>query len=119
MMVFECLGILAVIGCFIFITARSGRREAALAFLPLLLVPALYLCSAPLSSVLKALLPIERIPLAIGVTVLGLVAACVLFGMLCGNFQTRRARRGYLIMCGGFSAILAVILILNLMKAII
>ncbi len=101
----ECVAILAVLGLFTLVLARSGRVTSAFALLPLLLVPLAYLAGLPLSAALVTVLPVSRGGVRVCVTLFGLVAACVLFGMLCGNFQSRRARRLYLGMCGGFSAI--------------
>ena len=47
------------------------------------------------------------------------VIACVLFGMLCGNYPTKRARRGYLWMCAGFSTILTVVLLYNVIVVLV
>lgn len=118
MMYIECIAICAVLAIMIFMIARTGRQTTALAFLPLLIVPISYLLSNPVSSMLAAVLPLGRAFIAIGVTVLGLVIGCVLFGMLCGNFPTRRMRRIYLFMCGGFSTILTVVLIFNLLAVL-
>ena len=120
MMVVECVAIIALIAILIFMTARSGRREMALSMLPLLIVPGFYLLSAPLSKMIDPLLPfIPRFAIAVGITVIGLVIACVLFGMLCGNYPTKRARRGYLWMCAGFSTLLTVVLLYNVIVVFI
>lgn len=119
MMYIECLSIIVLIGIFIVTTARTGRHTAALSLLPLLSVPLFYLLSAPLSGLLISILPAtNRLAVMVAATVLGLVIACVLFGMLCGNYGTRRTRRGYLVMCGGFSLILAVVLLYNLIAVL-
>ncbi len=114
-MTVECVAILAILGIFTFSLARSGRRTTALALLPLLLVPLAFLAGMPLAATLASVTDIPRGTVRACVTLAGLVAACVLFGMLCGNFRSSRTRRLYLIMCGGFSAILTVILLFNLM----
>lgn len=113
-MIIECIAILAVLGILIFMIARAGRQTVALALLPLLLVPLSYLLSIPLSSFLSSLTGLPRFTLAAGVLLLGLIAAGLLFGMLCGNFRSRRMQRAYLGMCSGFSVILAMILVNNL-----
>lgn len=119
MMFIECMAIVVVLVIIFFMTARSGRRDIAWTIAPLVIVPACYLLSSPLSKVLDAMLPmISRGPLAIGVTVFGLVVACILFGLLCGNYTSPGARGAYLVMCSGFSTILAVVLILNLIQII-
>ncbi|MCI8624343.1 MAG: hypothetical protein HFG26_11890 [Provencibacterium sp.] len=117
-MYIECVAIIVVIAIVLFMAARSGRTSFAWVSSPLLIVPAAYLLSLPVSHLLDRLLPsISQPPLAIGVTLVGLVAACVLYGMLCGNFPTPRARRTYLIACSGFSFLLAAVLITNLIHA--
>ena len=114
-MYIECAAIIVVIGIMLFMAARAGRVTFAWVSSPLLIVPAAYLLSMPISHLLDRALPqISWPPLAIGVTLVGLVIACVLYGMLCGNFPTRRARRAYLIACGGFSFLLTAVLITNL-----
>lgn len=119
MMFTECMTIAVLLGILIFMTARTGRRAAAVSLFPLLIVPGFYLMSAPVSKLLDGLLPgVSRMSIAIAITVAGLVIACVLLGMLCGNYRTTRARRGYLIMCGGFSAALAVVLIYDVVAVL-
>lgn len=112
---FECAAIIVVISIMLLMAARSGRTSFAWVSSPLLIVPASYLISLPVSHLLDQALPhIPRTPLAIGITLAGLVVACVLYGLLCGSFPNRRARRVYLLACGGFSCILAAVLIMNL-----
>lgn len=114
-MYIECAAIMVVIGIMLFMAARSGRTVFSWVSSPLLIVPAAYLLSLPISHLLDSASPhISWPPVAIGVTLIGLVVACVLYGMLCGNFPTRLARRVYLLACGGFSFLLAVVLIINL-----
>ena len=44
-------------------------------------------------------------------TLIALVFACVLFGMLAGNMGGKATRRVYMFLCGGFSVILSIVLI--------
>lgn len=113
-MLIESVAIIVVITTLIFMMVRAGRRDTATAVLPLLIVPAAYLFSVPVSHLLRGLMP--RTLVGLVVTLVGLVVACVLFGSLCGNFATRRVRRVYLLMCSGFSTILALVLVLDLLK---
>ena len=54
-----------------------------------------------------------------GYTPVSYTHLCVLFGMLCGNYPTKRARRGYLWMCAGFSTILTVVLLYNVIVVLV
>lgn len=119
-MIIESIAIIVLIVILIFMIARTGRQSAALCLLPLLCVPLFYMVGIPVSGLLaNTLQGLGRPVSLISITVLGLVVGCALFGMLCGNFRTRRAKQGYLVMCCGFSAALAMVLIHNIILVLL
>ena len=85
-----------------------------MAVLPLVTVPLFHLIGAPLSRFVSGLVPsLTEQLLRVSVDVAGLMVACVLYGLLAGNMGSGKGRRIYMILCGGFSALLVIVLINN------
>lgn len=79
---------------------------------PLSLVPFGYLIAGPISRWLDGFFPSVSFDLfRVSFTLIALVFACILFGMLAGNMGGKAARRAYMFLCGGFSVILSIVLI--------
>ena len=111
----ESIAIIAVIGIYAYMTARSGKRSLALAVLPLVIVPLFHLLSQPVSSLLAAVAQRDNIRAVIDV--IGLALTCLLLGIFSGWFSSKRLRKGYLFICGGFSCILTCVFIHYLLGA--
>lgn len=80
--------------------------------MPLVTVPVFHLMGGPLSQLLDDLFPsLSSNLFHVSFDVAGLVIACVLYGLLAGNMGSRGGRRMYMLLCGGFSALLAIVLI--------
>lgn len=78
----------------------------------LALVPFGYLIAGPISRWLDGFFPsISSDLFRVSFTLIALVFACVLFGMLAGNMGGKATRRVYMFLCGGFSVILSIVLI--------
>lgn len=90
----------------------AQHAKAGIAILPLALVPFGYLIAGPISRWLDGFFPSVSFDLfRVSFTLIALVFACVLFGMLAGNMGGKAARRAYMFLCGGFSVILSIVLI--------
>lgn len=115
-MLVECWVIVILICAMAVIFIRRGAPQQGVAILPLVLVPLSYLVAGPLSRVLDPLFPTLSFALfRISITLVGLVIACVLFGLLAGNMGGKASRRVYMILCGGFSVILCIVLITSIL----
>lgn len=116
-MVAECWVIMILIGAMVGIFVRRGAQKQGVAILPLLLVPFAFLIAGPLSRSLASVFSFVAFAfLRICITLVGLVAACVLFGLLSGNMGGRRTQKAYMILCSGFSVILTIVLINSMLK---
>ncbi|MEF9853806.1 MAG: hypothetical protein RSB36_01230 [Hydrogenoanaerobacterium sp.] len=111
-MVVECWAIILLIVIIAYVISRTGRAGQAVAILPLITVPVFHLLGGPSSRFIGGLFSVFSKPLIrVSFDVAGLVVACVLYGLLAGNMGSRGGRRVYMILCGGFSALLVIVLI--------
>ena len=108
----ECWAIIILLLLMCYMIFRTGRHGQAVAIVPLVLVPLAHLVGSPLSRMLDSMFSSLSGQLFwVSFDVLGLVVTCVLCGMLAGNMGSRAGRRIYMIFCGGFSAVLTVVLV--------
>ena len=108
----ECWVIIVLILVMAYMIFRTGKTGQAVAILPLLLVPLAHILGSPLSRFLDSLFSgLSGNLFWISFDVVGLVATCVLCGLLAGNMDTRGGRRAYMLLCGGFSAVLTIVLV--------
>ncbi|MDY4192170.1 MAG: hypothetical protein SOX72_08160 [Oscillospiraceae bacterium] len=111
-MVVECWAIVIIIAVMAYIMARKGRAGAAVATLPLVLVPFCHIIAPFLAGTLDSWFQSLSYNLFYaGVMTTGLVVSCVLYGMLAGNMGKKKSRRAYVLLCSGFSAILTLVLL--------
>ncbi len=111
-MVVECWVIIILICAMAVIIIRRGTLAQGISILPLALVPFGYILAGPLSRWLDRFFPsISFSQFRVSFTLIGLVTACVLFGMLSGNMGGKAARRAYMLLCAGFSVVLSIVLI--------
>lgn len=109
-MLVESICIVLIIGFICFAFLRSGRNEYALAAAPLVILP---LCHA-LVFVVRDIFNIVIGPnLRAGIDVFGLAVAISLFGLMSAKLKTRKSKAGYLLVCGGFTVVLALIFIFD------
>ena len=108
----ECWVIIVLILAMAVIIMRRGTPRQGVSILPLALVPFGYLIAGPISRWLEGFFPSIRSDLfRVSFTLIALVFASVLFGMLAGNMGGKATRRVYMFLCGGFSVILSIVLI--------
>lgn len=111
-MVVECWVIIVLICVMAVIIIRRGTPAQGISILPLALVPFSYIFAGPLSRWLDGFFPSFSFGFfRVSFTLVGLVAACVLFGMLSGNMGGKVTRRVYMLLCAGFSVVLSIVLI--------
>lgn len=108
----ECWVIIVLFLQWQLLSCGAARQGRGLPFCPLALVPFGYLIAGPISRWLDGFFPSVSFDLfRVSFTLIALVFACVLFGMLAGNMGGKAARRAYMFLCGGFSVILSIVLI--------
>lgn len=114
-MVVESLAIISIVLAVAFVFLRARKTAYAYGILPLLLVPVMKLATPvilPLLSFLKA----DTVNLQIGILLVALLAACIQFGIISAQFKSRRAKIGYVVLCGLFTMILGMLFILDVLK---
>ncbi|MEG2204189.1 MAG: hypothetical protein RRY21_03415 [Oscillospiraceae bacterium] len=113
-MIFECCAIVVLILSTSVMLSRPGKGSGyGIAVLPLLLVPLAHILGIYLSPPLGRLLPITAMTVYICVDLLALVATCMLLGGIATRIRRRRSRWMYLMICGGFSAVLTCVLLVR------
>lgn len=116
-MTVECLVIIALVVVMAIIIIRRGTPSQGISILPLALVPFGYVIAGPVSKYLDYFfLSVSYEMFRVSITIVALVCACVLFGMLSGNMGGKRTRHAYMILCSGFSVALSIVLIRSIIK---
>ena len=95
-----------------YLTLRSGRRGTALVLLPLLIVPGANVLGyglAPYLDMLTTALGPEHWRLLFVLAALA-VTMCVV-GAISRNIKRKGFRRGYLVLCGGFSLVFSFLIL--------
>ncbi|MDD3192602.1 MAG: hypothetical protein PHE47_01890 [Oscillospiraceae bacterium] len=114
-MIVECWVIVILILAMTVIIIRRGTFSQGIAILPLALVPFGYVIAGPISRWMDGIFPsISSDLFRVSFTLIALVIACVLFGMLSGNMGGKAARRAYMFLCGGFSVVLSIVLVYSI-----
>ena len=86
---------------------RRGQRGYALAVLPVGVLPLVYLMGCVLCGHLGPLTPLTDLQWQVLFLFLGLAAGAICEGVVSYNIKRASARRGYIILCGGFTALFA------------
>lgn len=102
-MLAEALSIIAIMLLMIGISFRGGKRKFAYLILPFLIVPGSYLIAKTVDRFFKSVFSIPSNEVGAIIVAIGMVIACVLFGMLANYISHKRARISYIIMCIGFT----------------
>lgn len=110
-MLVESIAISMILIAMFFLFLRAHRRDYAIATAPLLIVPALNALSSLLQEIWKRSFSQD---IRAAFVVFGLAAAVAVMGMLCTKLPSRRSKYAYLLLCGGFTTVLAVIFIYNI-----
>lgn len=86
---------------------RSGKRGLALAVLPVGVLPLVYLAGSGLCRKLGPVTPLSDLQWQVLFLFLGLAAGAICQGVVSYNIKRPSARRGYIILCGSFTALFA------------
>ncbi len=112
-MVIECISIIIVLMGLVLAFLRAHRKKYAFAVIPLMILPALHLLSYPTSVYLHKFFGAAELSVQHSVTVIALVISCLALGMMSRTFSSRRNRAVFIGICGIYTVILALILILK------
>ncbi len=130
-MIVESLAIIVIVAIIIFTFIRRGRKNAALGTLPLLLVPIGNILGDTLNRSLSSwqryimmasvthsydsiVLSIQPVGVHIFIITISLLIAGAIYEAASRTIHAKAIRRLYLAICGGFSTILAILFISNL-----
>lgn len=114
----ECWTIMLLVVVMAVLMLRRGESPVmGIATLPLAIVPFGYIISAPLARWTDRMFSSFSFELLrVAIVVLALVVSTVLFGGLASNFAKKAHRWAYLVLCGGFSAILTLVLLQSIVS---
>ena len=118
-MVFESLAIIAIVLAMSFLFLRVKKREYCIAMLPLLIQPALQIISIPAINIIGSFSAFRPITISFCITFIALIAELILIGLAASMLKSRKQKTSYLIICGVFALVLAMIFILNAMKTMV
>lgn len=111
-MITECAAILAVTLCMVVILVRSRNGDYAVSILPLTIVPAAHLIFGTIFQKLRfgfGAMPYQMSVAFADIAALGVACLCVF--ALSAKVKSRRNRKVYLVLCGGYNIILTCALI--------
>ena len=115
-MIFESFAIIAIIVAMSVIFLRTKRKDLSVGLLPLLILPAMQLLIKPITALITELSPIKPLTVNFCMVFLALIAECILLGLASIMFTSKRQKTSYLLICGIFSLVLAMLFMLNLLK---
>lgn len=109
-MLVESICIVLILAIMVFVFMRGGRKDYALAVVPLLIVPFVHMLSSLVQDVLKIALSTN---VKAAADVVGLAIAMAMIGLISGKMETKKSRMAYLIISGGFTAVLTIMFVMN------
>lgn len=109
-MLVEAICITLILAIMVFMFLRSGRKDYAIATVPLLIVPIFHTVSNLIYDVFKIAISVN---VKAAVDVVGLAIAVAIMGFISSKYKTKASRFGYLLVSGGFTVILTIIFIFN------
>ena len=114
----ECGVIVVLILALCLVCRQRGRKNYAIAFLPLTAVPATYLVGGSLAGVFAQIMPLESYFTHIFFVLAGFLFGCMAYGIMGSMFFSGKSRKGYLCICGGFTLILTCILVADILSIV-
>lgn len=111
-MIVECFSIIALV-ILTFIVMSSKKSRSGLAILPLIITPIMHILAKPISSVIISFTNANQNYIIIAVHIIALVLSGILYGCIATKFNEKSARLTYLILCGLFTVVLTIVLIVN------
>lgn len=115
-MVFESLAIIAIVLAMSFLFLRVKKREYGIAMLPLLIQPALQILSIPAIRIIGSFSDVRPITISFCITFIALIAESILIGLAASLLKSGKQKTSYLVICGVFALVLAMLFILQAMK---
>lgn len=115
-MVFESLAIIGIVLAMSFLFIRTKKRDYCIATLPLLIQPAMQIISIPAINIVSSFSAVRPLVISSCITFIALIAESVLIGLASNLLASRKQKTSYIIICGAFALVLAMIFILNAMK---
>lgn len=107
-MTVESAAIVVILLIMAYMFVRSGRPAAAVVVLPLTVLPIFNLAAGPVARWLAPYIAsMDVFDVRLIALILGLCLTCILLGFLGAKIHAKVARRAYLLLCGGYSLILA------------
>ena len=116
-MIFESLSIIFIILVLALVFLRVRKREYFFLVLPLGILPFMQVISSPLGSFISSFLPARIISIQICLIFIALIVESILIGLLSGALKSKLQKTYYLLICGGFSLVLAMVYILFALKS--
>ena len=116
-MLFACWAIVIVLISVFIVFMRKGKREYAVAVLPLVLVPLMHIFSGVLANALAIPLQLTASEIRVIFDITAGLVGCVLIGLFALNIKGKRTRIAFMISCSGFIIILTWVLIMNTLMA--
>ncbi len=110
-MLAECWAIVLIVLIMSYVFLRMGKQAIALSVLPLVILPLGHIIARRAGILLSQLLPIAAQEGRIFVDVVALVLGVSIIGAIAHKIKDVLFRRMYVFLCGGFSIILACIMI--------
>ena len=114
-MVFECLAIIVVIlfSSYAIISSNKKGSGFGVGIMPLVLLPAAHILAVLSRRAIIKVIPVHILSAIIVIDVLALVITSLLLGAISTRIPGQKARWTYLVLCGGFSAVLTCVLIVR------
>ena len=117
-MLFACWAIVIIFLLVGFSFMRSGKKEYAVAVLPLLLVPLVHIFSGVLAGWLQKPLPLSWLELRVILDLAAGLIGCLLIGLFARQIPNSRTRIAFIWSCTGFVGILTMVLITNILRSV-
>ncbi len=112
----ECSAIFCLIFVVVIMYIRSGKRDYALATIPLLVLPMVNVLAYLLSGKLSVVLPMDKFTVYTALNIIAVIVSSCLVGVMSVKFKKKSNRMAYIIMSLIFNIILAAILIYNMFQ---
>lgn len=109
-MLVESICIVLILAIMLFGFLRGGRKDYALAVSPLLIVPFIHILASLVQDVMKISLSTN---VKAAADVVGLAIAMAMLGFISGKIKSKKSKIAYLVITGGFTAVLTVMFVLN------
>lgn len=114
-MLFACWAIVIVLLAVAFVFLRSGRKNYAVAILPLLVTPFVHIFSGIIARILVHTIPLTSANIRMIIDITAGLVSCLLLGLASRNIEDRRTRLAFFWCCAGFVIILTWVLVINTM----